>query len=101
MDTIILTDEKLRSEFLKVYDNCADDIFEICYEQIAHRDIAKYMARNIFMRTWDLVSSTGERAENITSALYRTAKDHIKGVMDNREAQVNYSKNLWNLTLSQ
>ena len=101
MDSIILTDTERKDEFLKVYNNCADDIFEICLEKTAHRDIAKYLTRNIFMRTWDLVSTASGKALNIEKALYRMTKDHIKGVMDNVESQMTYRNNLWNLTLSQ
>lgn len=96
-----MTDDRRKDEFLKVYNNCADDIFDICLERTAHRDIAKYLTRNIFMRTWDLISTAGGTALDIERALYRMTKDHIKGVMENAESQMIYTKNLWNLTLSQ
>ena len=91
----------MRNEFLQVYDKHADDIFAYCYERIASRDVAKYLTRNIFMRTWDLMSTAGANVKNIEKTLYSIAKDHIKGAKSSKEYEQNYSRNLWNLTLSQ
>lgn len=95
-----MTEQTMRNEFLTVYDKCADDIFAYCYERIAHREVARYLTRNIFMRTWDLVSTKGPSV-NIEKTLYSTAKDHVKDFKTSQEQDVTYSKNLWNLTLSQ
>ncbi len=95
----------MRDKFLAAYDNTADDIFEYCFERVAHREIAKYLTRNIFMRTWDLISSAGSHADadsiSIEKTLYRTADDHIDGFISNERSYQNYTENLWSLTLSQ
>ncbi|MCC2630535.1 MAG: hypothetical protein K0S38_344 [Candidatus Paceibacter sp.] len=96
-----MAEQSIRDQFLSVYNNRADDIFAYCYEQVAHREIAKYLTRNIFMRTWDLVSETGSRVVNIEKTLYRTAKDHINGFINSQRSHLSYKENLWNLTLSQ
>jgi hypothetical protein len=96
-----MTEQTMRNQFLTVYDKCADDIFTYCYEKIAHREIAKYLTRNIFMRTWEVVSSSKANVAHIEKTLFRTAKDHIKGFLDQKQSQMNYRENLWNLTLSQ
>jgi hypothetical protein len=96
-----MTEQYLKDEFLTVYSKRADDIFAYCYEQIAHREIAKYMTRNIFMKTWDIISSAREGVINIEKTLFSTAKDHIKGFISSKRSELNYRENLWNLTLSQ
>jgi hypothetical protein len=96
-----MTEQQTKDQFLSVYNRCADDIFTYCYERVAHRDIAKYMTRNIFMRTWDIVSTAGTSALNIEKALFQTARDHISGFVQSKRRELNYSENLWNLTLSQ
>jgi hypothetical protein len=92
----------MRDTFLSAYNNNVDDIFEYCFERVASRDVAKYLTRNIFMRTWDIVSSAGSHATtSIEKTLYRTADDHIAGFIANEQSKENYTENLWALTLSQ
>jgi hypothetical protein len=96
-----MTEHIMKEEFIKVYNNCADDIFVHCYEKTHQRDVAKYMTRNIFMRTWDLISGTMRGAITIENALYRTMKDHINAVTKRTMPPRDASQQLWNLTLSQ
>ncbi len=96
-----MTEQQIRDQFLKVYNSSADDIFAYCYERIANRDIAKYLTRNIFMRTWDIVSSAGEGVIHIERTLMTTAKEHIKSFMQSKHRELNHTENLWNLTLTQ
>jgi hypothetical protein len=96
-----MTEQQIKDQFLDVYNNRADDIFAYCYERIAHRDVAKYLTRNIFMKTWDLIGSAGASVVAIEKALFQIARDHISGFIQSKRHEVNYSENLWNLTLSQ
>jgi hypothetical protein len=96
-----MTRAHLRDQFVTLYNENADDIFAYCYDSVANRDIAKYLTRNIFMRTWDAVSSAGESVINIQQALFSTAKEHIDTFILNRHKEINHTENLWNLTLAQ
>jgi len=93
--------DQYKLQFLKVYNECADDIFASCYKKIAHREIAKYLTRNIFMKTWDVVSLAKTGIRGIEKTLYNTANDMINGFVSSNRYQTNYNDTLWNLTLSQ
>ena len=94
------TTYKIKDDFLKAYDHYADDIFAYCYDRIAHRDVAAYVTGNIFMKTWDLLSTGTSRVLNIKKTLYRVARNHTRGFGIRRHVPIT-SEGLWNLTLSQ
>lgn len=96
-----MTEPSAKDSFLAVYNKCADDIFAYCYGRVAHRDIAKYLTRNIFMKAWDQVASAGASPREIERSLKRIARDHISGFVLNTRQWASYTDNLWNLTLSQ
>ncbi len=97
-----MSQQYMREEFLKAYDQCADDIFQYCYEQTAEREVAKYLTRNVFVEVWDMIAYYGlSSIRNLESLINRTAKDHISNFNAGKQNQMAYYDNLWNLTLSQ
>lgn len=94
-------EREIRDRFVNVYNANADDIFAYCLERVTNRDIAKYLTRNIFMRTWDIVSGAGKSVVNIERTLFATAKEHIRGFVQSKQRELSQTENLWNLTLSQ
>jgi hypothetical protein len=98
----LMREQYMREEFLKAYDECADDIFEYCYEQTAEREVAKYLTRNVFVDVWDTLVYYGiDSIRNLNSLIHRTAKDHIRNFAAGKRNKMAYYDNLWNLTLSQ
>jgi DNA-directed RNA polymerase specialized sigma24 family protein len=96
------TTNLIQEKFLEAYDSTADDIFEYCYSETSHRDMAKYLTRNIFAETWDMISYYGlDSVRNIRKLIFRTAKSHIAEFISAKKNEMNYYDNLWNLTLSQ
>lgn len=89
----------MKEAFLQTYDRCADDIFAYCYDNVAHKEVAKYLTRNIFTATWDSV--VHDNVTNIERTLNKIAKEHIKNFLSYRNYHVTYQDKLWNLTLSQ
>lgn len=97
----MITEQYLRDTFIKVYNKYADDIFAYCSTHTQEREIAKYLTRNIFQATWELIRYTDASARGMKKLLYRTAKDHIQSLAAERRSEQRFYANLWNLTLSQ
>jgi hypothetical protein len=97
-----MTNHTMKEKFLKSYDTHVDDVFAYCFRETAHRDVSKYLTRNIFTEVWDAVVYYGlDSIENLKRFIFRTAKDHILKFNTDREQQRVYYNNLWSLTLSQ
>jgi hypothetical protein len=93
--------DKIQENFLKTYNDCADDIFNYCLERTSDRNSAKYLTRAIFAETWDTISKTNSNVRDIKKELYRETHDRIKEIEVNQKDHAYFSDNLWNLTLAQ
>jgi DNA-directed RNA polymerase specialized sigma24 family protein len=92
----------MKESFLKAYDAHVDDIFAYCYQETAHRDVAKYLTRNVFSEVWDTIVYYGfDSISNIKRLIFRTASDHVTKFTADKEHEKAYYNNLWNLTLAQ
>ncbi|MBX4197767.1 hypothetical protein KW782_00330 [Candidatus Parcubacteria bacterium] len=97
-----MTQQTMKDTFLKAYDAHVDDIFAYCYKETAHKEVAKYLTKNVFADVWDTIVYYGvESIHNMKRLIYRTAKDHIRNFSTDKNNQRIYYNNLWNLTLSQ
>jgi|SRR3990172_2274282 len=68
--------EKIKAEFLKVYDQYADVIFRYCYFQISDREKAKDLTQDVFIKTWEYMTS-GKKVEYMKAFLYRIAANTV------------------------
>jgi DNA-directed RNA polymerase specialized sigma24 family protein len=97
-----MREHTMKDSFLKAYDAHVDDIFAYCYRETAHRDVAKYLTKNVFSEVWDTIVYYGlDSISNLKRLIYRTAKDHVGKFTAGKRTQMAYYDNLWNLTLSQ
>jgi hypothetical protein len=97
-----MTNRAMKESFLKAYDNNVDDIFTYCLRETAHRDVAKYLTRNVFAEVWDTIVYYGfDSISNIKRLIFRTAKDHVTMFNAGKQNEQTYYNNLWNLTLTQ
>jgi hypothetical protein len=46
----------MKQEFLKLYDQSVDEIFEYCYQKTANREIAKSITDKTFTKMWDSIT---------------------------------------------
>jgi len=96
-----MSEQQIKEAFIKSYDKHVDDIFAYCYEQVAQKEVARYLTSSIFMRTWELVATNANKMRNIKNLLYKVAKEDIRHFATNRQHHMAFSDKLWNLTLSQ
>ena len=87
----------MREEFLEAYNKFSDEIFQYCYQKTLHRDIAKELSKDTFLRTWDMIAS-GMPVHNIRKTLFRTARLVVDNALQNQSGVIS---NLWSLTLYQ
>jgi DNA-directed RNA polymerase specialized sigma24 family protein len=86
-----MNDEQyVRENFIRAYDNCADNIFAYCYEKTAHRDVAKYLTRTIFMDAWDKVLECGQNINHMKSLIKRVAREHVADFITSQRNQLQF-----------
>jgi hypothetical protein len=90
-----------RDNFIRAYDECADNIFAYCYKKTAERDVAKYLTRNIFRTAWDAVTASGQSIESMKRVIWEQTRESVRSFLAIRDTNMRISNNLWNLTLSQ
>jgi DNA-directed RNA polymerase specialized sigma24 family protein len=92
----------MKESYLKAYDAHVDDIFAYCFKETSHREVSKYLTKNVFLEVWDTIAYYGlDGITNLKNLIYRTAKDHIRNFNVGKQNEMTYYDNLWNLTLSQ
>ena len=64
------------TEYLKAYDLFSDAIFRHCFFRISDRELAKDLAQETFVRTWEYISR-GNEVQNLRALLYRIANNLI------------------------
>jgi RNA polymerase sigma-70 factor (ECF subfamily) len=65
-----------KTQFIKAYDDYADNLFRYCFFKIGSRELAKDMVQEIFTKTW-VYMSKGNEITNIKSFLYKTASNMV------------------------
>lgn len=68
--------EKIKSEFLKAYEEFSDPIFRYCYSQTGNRDKATDLVQDTFTRAWQYLAD-GKEIEQMKPFLYRIATNAI------------------------
>lgn len=61
-------------EFIRAYDELADDIFRFCAFQVRDRERARELMQDAFMRTWVYIEG-GNEIDNLKAFLYKTARN--------------------------
>ena len=67
-------DKRLEKDFIRAYDELADDIFRFCAFQVKDRERAKDLMQETFMRTWTYMES-GKEVANLKPFPYKTARN--------------------------
>lgn len=68
----MVTSEEVRTLFLRTYTECADAIFRHCYLRIGHRELARDITQETFVRTWHYLQS-GKTVDNMRAFCYKVA----------------------------
>ena len=68
--------EQRSYQFTKSYDEFADAIFRHCCFRVSDQELAKDIAQETFLRTWDYLAGGGE-IKNFKAFLYRVANNLI------------------------
>lgn len=61
---------------LKAYEDYADAIFRYCFVRIRHRELARDLMQDTFIKTWDYLRN-GNQVNNIRAFLYKVANNLI------------------------
>lgn len=67
-------DKRLENDFIRAYDELADEIFRFCAFQVRDREKAKDLMQETFTRTWTYME-TGKKVSNLKAFLYKTARN--------------------------
>lgn len=67
---------KKTEEFIKVYDETADQLFRHCFFKVSNRELALDIVQETFTRTWEYISS-GKEVTNIKGFLFKVANNLI------------------------
>lgn len=97
-----MKESAMKESYLKAYDTHVDDVFAYILKETSHREVSKYLTRNVFLEVWDSIVFYGfDSITNMTRFIHRTAKNHLRNFTAGRRNEMAYYDNLWNLTLSQ
>lgn len=64
--------QKSEEQFIKLYDELADDIFRHLYFRVYDYERAKELMQEVFMRTWKYLAK-GRKIENLKALTYKIA----------------------------
>ncbi|MES2437339.1 MAG: sigma-70 family RNA polymerase sigma factor [Patescibacteria group bacterium] len=64
------------NEFIKLYDEMADQLFRHCFFKVSNRELALDLVQETFARTWEYLSS-GKEVNNIKGFLFKVANNMI------------------------
>lgn len=73
---IIRANDKPEQAFTEAYEAFADPIFRHCAFRLFHRERAKEIMQETFVRAWEYVAQ-GKDIENVRAFLYRTANNLV------------------------
>ena len=68
--------DDVSEKFIKSYDNYADQLFRFALFRIRHREVARDLVQDSFIRTWDYLAK-GNNIDNFRAFLYRTLRNLI------------------------
>ena len=63
-------------KFIKSYDDYADQLFRFALFRTRHREVARDLVQDSFIRTWDYLAK-GNNIDNFRAFLYRTLRNII------------------------
>jgi RNA polymerase sigma-70 factor, ECF subfamily len=63
-------------EFIKLYDEMADQLFRHCFFKVSNRELALDLVQETFARTWEYLAS-GKEVNNIKGFLFKVANNMI------------------------
>jgi len=68
--------DKIRSDFIKAYDELADKLFNHCFFKISHREAARDLVQETFTKSWKHIAS-GKEVANLRAFLYKVANNLV------------------------
>ena len=68
--------DKIRTEFIKAYDELADKLFNHCFFKVSHREAAKDLVQETFTKSWKHIAS-GKEVLNLKAFLYKVANNLV------------------------
>lgn len=67
-----------QADYLKIYDELADDVFRYFHLRISDREKAKELLQESFARVWEVIKYKHIWKSNIHAALYKKANELIE-----------------------
>ncbi len=67
---------KKTEEFIKLYDEMADQLFRHCFFKVSNRELALDLVQETFSRTWEYLAA-GKEVNNIKGFLFKVANNLI------------------------
>lgn len=71
-----MDNQKLKEEYLTLYDELSDPLFRHCYFRVSNRDVARDMVQDTFIKTWQYIAQ-GKDIGNLKAFLYKVANNLI------------------------
>ncbi len=68
--------DKMEKTFLRAYEDYSDAIFRFCYYKTNDREVAKDLAQETFVKTWDSIRA-GKAVNNFKVFLYFVARNTV------------------------
>jgi RNA polymerase sigma-70 factor (ECF subfamily) len=66
----------ITEEFIKLYDEMADQLFRHCFFKLSNRELALDLVQETFARTWEYIAA-GKEVKNIKGFLFKVANNLI------------------------
>lgn len=68
--------DKIKTDFIKSYDELADKLFNHCFFKVSNRELAKDLVQETFTKSWQHIAS-GKEVVNIKAFLYKVANNLV------------------------
>jgi RNA polymerase sigma-70 factor (ECF subfamily) len=68
--------KKKTEEFIKLYDDLADQLFRHCFFKVSSRELALDLVQESFARTWQYLAS-GKKVDNVKGFLFKVANNLV------------------------
>ena len=68
--------DKIRTEFIKAYDDLADKLFNHCFFKVSHREAAKDLVQETFTQRWKQIAF-GKEGINLKAFLYKLSNNFV------------------------
>ncbi|PJE76162.1 hypothetical protein COV04_01365 [Candidatus Uhrbacteria bacterium CG10_big_fil_rev_8_21_14_0_10_48_11] len=72
----MVQDNQTEHEFTRIYEECADGIFRLCYYRVYSRERAFELTQETFLKVWQYLCE-GKHIDNLKAFLYKTARNLI------------------------